>query len=213
MKIKAAIFDMDGTLLDSMGMWRMALPNYFKSLNMEPNTNINTVVENMSFVQAATYLAEELHLNKTADEIYSEIEESIVYQYENTILLKPNVETYLRQLRKDGTSCCVATLSDKYMAETVLKRLGIYDCFDFILTVGEVGKSKEHPDIYLQCAEKMNTPKEECVVFEDAPYAIKTVKEAGFISYGVYDSWQKYPENFTEKYCDRFIIGYDELII
>ena len=209
--MKAAIFDMDGTLLDSMGMWRNVLPNYLKTLHID-FAGINSLVEKMSFMDAATYLSQELNLGKTAEEIYAEVQASIVYQYDNTIELKPLVKEYLAQLRADNIPACIATLTDKYLAKRVLKRLGIYDYFEFILTVGEVGQGKDEPLIYEESAKRLGLDKSLCVVFEDAPYAIVTAHNGGFTTYGVYDSWQKYSQDFIDKYCDKFIRGYEELL-
>ncbi|MEG2406881.1 MAG: HAD family phosphatase [Clostridiales bacterium] len=210
--MKAAIFDLDGTLLDSMGMWRNVLPNYLKSLNITNGKEINELVEKLSFVQAATYVSEKFDLGKTADEIYNEIEESIVYQYKNVIERKPYVLEYLEGLKNSGVHMCLATLTDGYMAELVTERLGIREYLDFILTVGEVGVGKHKPTIYLTCAEKFGFAVADCVVFEDAPYAIETAKKAGFQCYGICDKWQSYPKGFTDKYCDKFITNFEELL-
>ncbi len=209
--MKAAIFDMDGTLLDSMGMWRNVLPNYLKTLNME-FPGINNLVEHMSFTEAASYLSRQLNLGKSADEIYNEVQDNIVYEYDHNIELKPLVKEYLEYLKEHHIPACIATLTDKYMAERVTRRLGVYDLFEFILTVGEVGKGKDDPLIYEESARRLGIAKSRCVVFEDAPYAIETAHNNGFLCYGVFDPCQNYPPGFTDKYCDKFILSYGDLM-
>ena len=210
--MKAAIFDMDGTLLDSMGMWRSVMPNYFASLGFADGEEVNRVIEKMTFDEAATYVREHYGIEKTVAEIYKEMEGNIFHAYNTWIEAKPLVPEYLAFLQARGVRMCIATLTDRYMAEAVLGRLGLTPYFEFILTVAEAGAQKDRPDIFLQAAERLESSVAESVVFEDAPYAIRTAKEAGFTVYGIFDRAQEYPPGFTDTYCDRFIRDYAEIM-
>lgn len=210
--MKLAIFDMDGTLLDSMWMWRTVLTRFLEKLNLPNYEEINKSASQMSFTEAMKYVTEHYDVGMTADELHQALERYILYLYENEIEIKPYVLKYLDKLSKEGTKICLATLTERYMVETVLKRLDIYKYFDYIVTVSEIGKTKEYPDIYEDCLSKMNISKEDSVVFEDAAYCLKTAHNAGFICYGIEDAWQEFPEGFADQYCDRFIRSYAELL-
>lgn len=210
--MKAAIFDMDGTLLDSMGMWTTLLPNYFVEQGVGNADTIIQEVERMSFKEAAAYMGEKYGFHKTPEQIYGELEDNIFTAYKTTIALKPYVREYLLKLHNEGIAMCIATLTDLDKAEAVTKRLGIYEFLSFILTVGEVKAGKDQPLIYERCVERLKVDKGDCHVFEDAPYAINTAKRAGFYVCGVHDDSQFYPDGFIEQNCDRFINSFAELL-
>lgn len=203
---------MDGTLLDSMWMWRTVLTKFLAQLNIPNYNEINEACCNMYFAEAMAYTVEHAELNMTADELYDELERYIFHLYKTEIQMKPFVKDYLEILHEKGVKICLATLTDRYMVEAVLTRLDLIRYFDYIVTVPEIGLSKEHPDIYENCLKNVGVKKEDAVVFEDAPYCLKTVHDAGFCCYAIEDPWQQFPEGFTEKYCDRFVRSYSELL-
>ena len=203
---------MDGTLLDSMWMWRTVLTRFLEKLNIPNYKEINDKVSHMSFTNAMEYVTAHYDVGMTSDELYGALEKYIFSLYENEIELKPYVRKYLDQISNEGVKICLATLTDRYMAEVVLKRLDIFKYFDYIVTVKEIGKTKEHPDIYEDCLLKTGIAKEDAVVFEDAAYCLKTAKNAGFICYGIEDAWQEFPDGFINTYCDRFVRSYAELL-
>lgn len=210
--MKIAIFDMDGTLLDSMWMWRTVLTRFLKKLDLPNYEEINKAASHMSFTEAMRYVTDNYDVGMSSEELYGALEKYILYLYENLIEIKPYVRKYLDQLSEDGVKICLATLTERHMVEVVLKRLDIYKYFDYIITVPEVGKSKEYPDIYEDCLVKMGMKKEDAVVFEDAAYCLKTAHNAGFVCYGIEDAWQEFPDGFINEYCDRFIRSYAELL-
>lgn len=203
---------MDGTLLDSMWMWRTVLTRFLEKLNIPNFIEINEEVSCMSFTDAMAHVTAHYDVGMTAEELYNALEKYILYLYENEIELKPYVRKYLDQISKEGVKICLATLTDRYMAEAVLKRLDIFKYFDYIVTVKEIGKTKDQPDIYEDCLSKTGISKEDAVVFEDAAYCLRTAHNAGFICYGIEDAWQEFPDGFIDEFCDRFIRSYAELL-
>ena len=210
--MKAAIFDLDGTLLDSMWMWRTVLSRYLEKMDVPNHKEINEEVYKMSFADAIAYVTERLDLGMTAAELTDSLEKYIFYLYQHEIEIKPYVREYLARLQKEGVKICLATLTDRYMAEAVLERFDVLKYFDYIVTVPEVGVTKDQPDIYEDCLKNTGVEKKDAVVFEDAPYCMKTAHDAGFVCYGIEDPWQNPSEEFIGKYCDRFIRSYKDLL-
>lgn len=210
--MKLAIFDMDGTILDSMWMWRTVLPRFLETLNIPNSKVINDKVAQMSFTEAMNHVTAHYDIGMTAEALYGALESYILYLYENEIEIKPYVRTYLEQLSTQGVKICLATLTERHMVNAVLKRLDILKYFDYIFTVSEIGKSKEYPDIYETCLKETGIEKKDAVVFEDAAYCLKTAHNAGFVCYGIADPWQEFPAGFIDAHCDRFIRSYAELL-
>lgn len=188
------------------------MPRFLETLDIPNSKKINDEVARMSFTEAMRHVTAHYDVGMTAEALYEALEDYIFYLYENEIELKPYVRTYLEQLSARGVKICLATLTERYMAEAVLKRLDILKYFDFIVTVSEIGKTKEFPDIYEACLKKTGVEKKDAVVFEDAAYCLKTVHNAGFVCYGIADPWQEFPADFIDVYCDRFIRSYAELL-
>lgn len=210
--MKAAIFDMDGTLLDSMWMWRNVLIDYLQHRGVENAIELNNAVFMMDFMEANEYVVAHTDLDMTAAEMFADMKRFILHLYETKVEIKPFVKEYLTRLKEDGVHLSLATLTDRDMVEAVLRKVEILDLFDYIVTVPEIGVGKGEPDIYEDCLAHAGCAKGDAVVFEDAPYCIETVHNAGFICYGVADPWQEMSVTFKNRCCDRFIESYAELL-
>ncbi|MFV0363680.1 MAG: HAD family hydrolase [Suipraeoptans sp.] len=191
MKIEGAIFDMDGTILDSMVGWNTLAERYLLSIGIEPRHNLNEVFKDLSLEKAAVYYQEHYNVDKTIAEIVNGINLLIKDFYYYDALLKPGAEEFLKFLFDNNVKMCIATASAKGLAHAALKRCGVREYFEEILSCQEIGRGKDVPFIYQAALQNLGTRKENTIVFEDALYAIKTAKNAGFIVAGVYDKYEQ----------------------
>ena len=151
--IHGAIFDVDGTLLDSMVIWEEAAVRYLHSLGFEPEENLSEKIMTMSMEEGADYVIAHYGVNLTRSQIIDGIRELIRSFYEDEVQLKPGVEQVIKLLASKEIPMMIATSSDSECVTAGLKRLGVWSYFKGILTCSDIGKGKTEPDIYL-AAEK-----------------------------------------------------------
>lgn len=200
----AAIFDMDGTLLDSMTYWRRLVWQYMERHGISVSPQLGEQLMNMRTGAAVEYLYSHYSVGVPRQALWEELYSYILPCYQTEFVLKPGALDYLKRLREAGVRLCVATATDRFYAEAALGRNGVLPLLEFILTEREAGKSKDSPDIYLQAAQRLETVPGECVVYEDALHAAYTAKKAGFIVWGVADSTESLRRQELERCCDRF---------
>ena len=202
--IKGAIFDVDGTLLDSMEIWEDVAIRYLKSIGVEAEPDLPEVMFTMSLPEGAAYVKEHYRLTRETDEIIQGVLDIIRNYYEETAPLKPGVTKILEELSGKRIPMTVATSNNKEEVEAAFKRLGIASYFSRIFTCEEVGAGKTRPDIYMKAAEYMGTRPEETVIFEDVLHAIRTAKKAGFLAVGLYDEASKADQEEIKKEADWY---------
>ncbi len=185
--IRCCIFDADGTLLDSMTMWRDLSYVYAAQKGLTVPQGLHRTLNRLSMEQCAAYY-QSLGATGTVEEIVGELGECALEGYRNRVEEKPHAREFLQLLRDNHIPVAVATASNREGILLALERLQMLPLVDLLLTCGEVGKSKEHPDIFLACAQRLGATPKESVVFEDSAYAIRTAKAAGFAVVGVEDS-------------------------
>ena len=191
MRIRGAIFDVDGTLLDSMFIWDTIGETYLLSIGYQPKENLNETFKNMSLHQAARYYQTEYGVTLSIDEIMDGVNAMLERYYRFEVPLKPGVAELLERLRQSGVKLCIATATDRHLVEAALDRCGVLSCFGEIFTCNEVGHGKDEPDIFEAALRFLGTRREETLVFDDALYAVRTAKEAGFLVAAVYDSHER----------------------
>ena len=211
MKIEGAIFDLDGTLLDSMFIWDTIGEDYLKSRGITPKENLNNTFKAMSLLQAAEYYQSVYSLSETTEEIMKSVNSMIEHLYANTVIVKDGVREFLSRLKQNNIKVCVATATDRYLVEAALKRNGISEYFSQIFTCTSVGFGKDNPAIYLKALEHLQTKKENTIIFEDALYAVKTAKRAGFKVIGVYDKSEAINQKEVKETVDFYINSFFEM--
>lgn len=179
-EFKGAIFDMDGTLLDSMPVWKRLTQGYLKQFGVHITDQDYAVTEGFSQPQVAQYFADRYPELPDAQSLMDGMDRLISARYEAIAKPKEGVLDFLKGLRRRGVKMAIATLTARRHAEKALRDRDMLDYFEFMLTIEDVGISKREPDIYLQAAARMGLEPAECTVFEDAPYACATARRAGF---------------------------------
>ncbi len=206
--MKAVIFDMDGTLLDSMQVWREFRHRVVKRLNIKTvPENLFDILKDMSIEESAEYFSY-LAGNRSKQEVLDIYYEILKDYYENEAELKPNVREFLQALWDKNVLMCVATETDIEFSKAALERNDVLKYFDFLICAREVGKGKKYPDIFLEALKRLCLDKEDVIIFEDSYYAAKTAKESGFKVYAIHDDYHKNPQeiiDISDKYSIDFI--------
>lgn len=211
--IKGAIFDMDGTLLDSMPVWHRLTQNYLKQFNVHITDEDFAACEGFSQPEVADYFLKQYpELPLTRETMLDGMDELIVSRYESMAKPKDGVIEFLERMRKQGVKMAVATLTARRHAEKALRDRDMMQYFEFMLTIEDVGVSKYEPDIYLEAASRLGLAPADCMVFEDAPYAGVTAHRAGFALCGLAEKAYAAGEAELRQVSDLFIEhSYDEL--
>lgn len=172
-----SIFDVDGTILDSMEVWNTLASRYIQSLDRIPEENLDKIVSKMSLEQSAKYLKNHYKINKSERTIISEVLNLISDFYKYEVKLMPGFKDFISNydsMNVIGTSC------DEELVKIALNRLGVLNYFEDIITCSKVNKSKDDPEFYLACAGILEQKSENIFVFEDADYCIDVARKAGF---------------------------------
>lgn len=186
-EVDAVIFDMDGTLLNTLWAWKNSTSNFLRSRGIEPLENIDAEMAALSLLEGARVLKERYGFKESPEELLEEVLATVRKFYEEDAMPKPGVPGVLQALKKQGIKICVATASAREFAEAAFKRTGLMEYIDFIITCDEVGVGKQNPLVYETALKKLGTDRKRTLVVEDALHALQTAKKAGFPTAGVYE--------------------------
>lgn len=191
-----AIFDMDGTLVDSMVYWKNLAKEYLasKGITHIPDMILEKI-KPMTMTESATLFIEKFGLNGTPESVAKEMNALMDTHYYKDIPLKKGIKEYLNKLYNSGTTMCVASATAVSLVEACLKRLGIIEYFSFLLSCETIGVGKSKPNIYYEAAKRLGAEPSDIAVYEDALYAAETAKKAGFYVVGVFNESAK--KNFA----------------
>lgn len=212
MEYKGVIFDLDGTILNSLQVWRKIDKNFFQNKGLIIPDDFEEKVNGMRFEDIAKYTKEICSLEEPVEDIMNEWRKLAFNEYNNIIKLKSGVFEYLIYLKENKIKIGIATACDKKLYIACLKNNKILDYFDAIVDTTEVEKGKESSEIYKLCANKLNILPKDIIVFEDIIKAIRSAKSAGMTVYAVYDRYSI--ENFEDIIgeSDDYITDFRELI-
>ena len=210
MRLRGAIFDMDGTLLDSMQVWENAGEDYLRTLGCVPEEGVGELMKSMSLQQAALYCRERYALPLSVEEIMAGVNGRVERFYRQEARLKPGALDFLRTLSQRGVRMCLATATDLHLVEAALDRCGVRTYFSALFTCTQVGSGKDEPHIYRAALRHLGTGRADTLVFEDALYAARTAKGDGFVTVGVADAYEK-SEGELERLSDCFLRDFREV--
>ena len=211
--IEAAIFDLDGTLVDSMWMWYKIDEEFLGQFGVAVPEDLQDCLEGMSFTETAAYFKERFPFLPFSIEQLKNIWNRMAYdKYAHEVPLKPGVLEYLQYLKANGIKTGVATSNSKELVTVTLENLHVIQYFDSIRTACEVEKGKPSPDIYLLVAKDLEVEPEKCIIFEDVPAGILAGSRAGMKTYAVADTYSEYLLEEKKRLADTYIEDYFELL-
>ena len=211
--IKAAIFDLDGTLIDSMWIWEKIDTDYLINKGYTKPENLKDEIGHLSFEQTAIYFKNKFNISDTVEEIMKEWHSMAVAHYTKDVKLKPGAKDFLIKLKTMNIKIGLATSNSQELLKAALEANGIYELFDSITTTDEVARGKNFPDVYLLSSEKLGVKPHECVVFEDILPAVQGAKAAGMKVIAVYDESSEQDKDKVISLANSYIESYLDIVI
>lgn len=193
MKIKGAIFDMDGTVVDSLSfwdcLWRSIGEKYMGDPGFLPADEVNRNVRTMIFVDAMTYFKEYYKIAVSTEEFVKFASSGVLDFYEKTASVKDGAHELLGYLKENNVKLCLASATAMPWVMHALKAHNLLKYFDFVISCADIGVGKDRPDIYIKACELLELAPNDICVFEDSYVAMETAKGAGFRTAGIYDRY------------------------
>ena len=211
-EIKGVIFDLDGTLVDSMWMWKTIDIEYLGKRGLDCPEDLQKKIEGMSFSETAVYFKERFHLPDSLEEIKAEWTRMSLDKYEHQVPLKPGAGRFLQFLKDHNIPMGIATSNGQAMVDGVLDALKIRPFFDSVATACEVKAGKPAPDIYLYVAGKLGVKPEDCLAFEDVPAGIQAGKAAGMRVIAMADEFSRAMEEEKRRLADFWADDFDQVM-
>ena len=210
--IKACIFDLDGTLVDSMWMWPEIDKEYLGRFGIEYDDNLKNEIDGISFHETAVYFKNKFGISDSIEKICKDWEDMAYDKYKYEVKEKRGCQKFLEQLKSKGIKMGIATSNNRSMVEVVLESLGMKNFFEVITTSDEVKKGKPAPDVYLTTAKLLNVEPKHCLVFEDVVAGIIAGKSAGMKVCAVEDDFTREVRQRKKELSDYYIDDYSELL-
>ena len=202
MDFEACIFDLDGTLLDSMGVWIDIDIEFLKKRGASITEEYAKATATMRMREAADYTVKLYRLDEKPEDIMAEWMEMARDRYAHKIGLIPYAKEFLLELKGKGVPMGVATIGIKELYQPALERNGIAELFDVIVDADMVRTGKESPEIYLKTAELLRVAPEKCVVFEDTSVGLRSASSCGFTTVGILDKGNRENHEEIKALCD-----------
>lgn len=212
MSFKGAIFDLDGTIFESMHVWRQIDVDFLSKRGLSVPTDYLDKIVSLNFDEAAQFTIDRFGFKETKEDIIKEWFEMAVYAYGHDVGFKPHAREYLDYLKSKNIPLAVATSSDEPLYLATFKNLNLFGYFDEIVTAKEVGCGKNRPDIYLEAAKRLGLKPSECVVYEDIYQGMKSAKSAGFFTVIMEDESSVRQRKQLKEEADIYITDFSSLL-
>jgi len=217
--MECAIFDMDGTILDSMGYWHTVSNHYLAAHGKKPSETLWDDVKRLTLEETAVFIAKTFGIGDAIEDICAEFRKMIFEAYSKSLELKEGAREFLEKLKARGIPCVLATATDRTCVDACLSRLGIMNLFSRIFTCAELGTNKRVPLIFERAAQSVGADISRSVVFEDALHCIRSAKNGGFRVCAIHDDSS---DEITEppesdwariiRLADKTILAWNELL-
>lgn len=211
--IKAVLFDLDGTLVDSMWIWRDIDIEYLGQFGLELPETLQSEIEGMSFSETAVYMKERFQIPDSIEKMKETWNQMAWEKYEKEVMLKKGALSFLNYCRAHEIKLGIATSNSTQLVQNVLRARGIADYFTCIVTGCEVEKGKPSPDIYLEAAGRCHAAPKDCLVFEDIVPGIMAGKAAGMKVCAIEDAYSMHQKEQKIALADYYIKDYEELAL
>ena len=208
---KAVIFDMDGSLVDSMWIWKAIDIEYLGRFGIELPEDLQDSIGGKSFTETAVYFKERFQLPDSIEQIKEAWNRMAWDKYEREVPLKKGVEGFLLRCKEQGILLGIATSNSRELVDNIVKVHHLDDYFTCVMTGCEVEKGKPAPDIYLAVANRLGVKPQECLVFEDIVQGIQAGQAAGMKVCAVDDAFSKAQEEEKRRRADYYIEDYTQL--
>ena len=209
---KGAIFDMDGTLMDSMWMWKDIDIEYLGRYGIDMPENLQREIEGMSITETAVYFKEHFGIQDSIETMQSDWNEMAIDHYRHRVRLKKGAMELLEQMKERNRKIGIATSNSVELTKECLSSNGVREMFDTIMTAREVPKGKPAPDIFLSIADEWGIAPEKLIVFEDIPNGIIAAKRAGMEVIAIADDYSLPRREEVKTLADLFIQDFTEIL-
>ena len=206
--IRSVIFDLDGTLVDSMWLWHDIDVEFLEQRGLTLPETYQHDIEGMSFTETAVYTRELFHLSESVEELKEIWNRMAIEKYTYEVPFKPGAEEFLKHCKKQGISAGIATSNSRELVAAGAKALHLDRYIQEIVTACEVKHGKPAPDVYLEAAERLGVKPEHCLVFEDVPMGIMAGKNAGMRVCAVEDKFSSAQRQEKQALADYYIHSY-----
>lgn len=213
--IAGAIFDCDGTLIDSMQMWYGVFDRLIEGHDVEPTPELRERIEPMTIPDSCAMLHGEYGMGASAAALRGELEAMVADAYEHQIVEMPGAHAFVESLAAAGIPMVIASSTTSRLVRIGLAAHGLEGYFADVLCTAEVreGRDKDYPDVYLEALERLGTPLDQAWLFEDAPFAIRTAKRAGFRVAAIHNDHDGRDLGFIREWADIVSENYDTLTL
>ena len=208
---KAVIFDLDGTLVDSMWMWKAIDIEYLGKFGIDLPPTLQKDIEGKSFSETAVYFKETFQIPDSLEKIKSDWNQMAYEKYTKEVPLKRGAKEFLDYCKSKKIKLGIATSNSRELVESTIDALKIREYFDYIMTSCDVAKGKPAPDVYLETAKILEVEPCECLVFEDIEMGILAGKNAGMEVCAVEDEFSMNQTEEKKRLADYYIKDYFDI--